>query len=198
LRPTIAEVEEASMWLSGDADVFGANEPVKGNASHIMNRRSPIVQSHRSTPMKLIPLFVSALAVGWLMLLVGITTAQERDIGKIEYQSNCAACHGPGGKGDGPMKDELRRLPTDLTVLAKKNNGIFPLNSVYRIIDGRDAIASHGSREMPVWGYRFVPPKHFDLKLADDYIYSPAESAEPIVHARILAVIDYLNRIQAR
>ena len=36
LRPTITEVEEASMWLSGDADVFGANEPVKGNASHII------------------------------------------------------------------------------------------------------------------------------------------------------------------
>ena len=36
LRPTIAEVEEASMWLFGDADVFGANEPVKGNASHII------------------------------------------------------------------------------------------------------------------------------------------------------------------
>jgi len=36
LRPTIAEVEEASTWLSGDADVFGANEPVKGNASHII------------------------------------------------------------------------------------------------------------------------------------------------------------------
>jgi hypothetical protein len=36
LHPTIAEVEEASIWLSGDADVFGANEPVKGNASHII------------------------------------------------------------------------------------------------------------------------------------------------------------------
>ena len=36
LRPTIAEIEEASMWLSGDADVFGANEPVKGKASRII------------------------------------------------------------------------------------------------------------------------------------------------------------------
>ncbi len=36
LRPTIAELEEASMWLSGDTDVFGANKPVKGNASHIV------------------------------------------------------------------------------------------------------------------------------------------------------------------
>ena len=36
LQPTIAEVEEAAMWLSGDADVFGAGKPVKGNASHIV------------------------------------------------------------------------------------------------------------------------------------------------------------------
>ena len=36
LRPTTAELEEVSVWLSGDADVFGANEPVKGNASHII------------------------------------------------------------------------------------------------------------------------------------------------------------------
>ena len=36
LRPTIAEIEEASVWLSGDADVYGASEPVKGNASHII------------------------------------------------------------------------------------------------------------------------------------------------------------------
>ena len=42
------------------------------------------------------------------------------------------------------MSAELKRHPTDLTVLAKKNNGVFPLNSVYRVIDGRDAIPSHG------------------------------------------------------
>ncbi|MFZ3248090.1 MAG: hypothetical protein WB037_22815 [Pseudolabrys sp.] len=36
LHPTVAEVEEASIWLSGDADVFDADEPIKGNASHII------------------------------------------------------------------------------------------------------------------------------------------------------------------
>ena len=36
LRPTIAEVEEASIWLGGDADVFGAAEPLKGVASQIV------------------------------------------------------------------------------------------------------------------------------------------------------------------
>jgi uncharacterized protein (DUF1810 family) len=36
LRPTIADLEEASMWLSGDADVFGAGRPVKGVAGEIV------------------------------------------------------------------------------------------------------------------------------------------------------------------
>ena len=36
LRPTIADIEEAAMWLAGDADLFGASEPVKGVASDIV------------------------------------------------------------------------------------------------------------------------------------------------------------------
>jgi hypothetical protein len=36
LQPTIADIEEASLWLAGDADVFGAGEPVKGVASDIV------------------------------------------------------------------------------------------------------------------------------------------------------------------
>ena len=36
LHPTVSEVEEAAMWLSGDPDVFGANPPVKGNVSDIV------------------------------------------------------------------------------------------------------------------------------------------------------------------
>jgi hypothetical protein len=36
LQPTIADVEQASLWLSGDTDVFGTAEPVKGKASHIV------------------------------------------------------------------------------------------------------------------------------------------------------------------
>jgi hypothetical protein len=36
LQPTIADIEEASVWLEGDPDVFGAGEPVKGVASEIV------------------------------------------------------------------------------------------------------------------------------------------------------------------
>lgn len=29
MRPTIVDIEEASMWLSGDTDVFGPGRPLK-------------------------------------------------------------------------------------------------------------------------------------------------------------------------
>ena len=32
LRPTIADIERASVWLNGDPDVFGAGEAIKGVA----------------------------------------------------------------------------------------------------------------------------------------------------------------------
>lgn len=36
LRPTIADLEQASVWLEGDQDVFGAGESVQGVASEII------------------------------------------------------------------------------------------------------------------------------------------------------------------
>jgi hypothetical protein len=36
LRPTIADLEQASLWLEGDTDVFGPGEPIKGVASDVV------------------------------------------------------------------------------------------------------------------------------------------------------------------
>ena len=36
LRPTVADVEEASIWLGGDAEVFGAAESLGAIASEIV------------------------------------------------------------------------------------------------------------------------------------------------------------------
>jgi hypothetical protein len=43
----------------------------------------------------------------------------------------------------------LKTPPADLTVLAKRNDGVFPIAAVNEIIDGRMLIAAHGNREMP-------------------------------------------------
>ncbi len=36
LQPTIADVEQACVWLGGDPDIFGTAEPLKGTASQIV------------------------------------------------------------------------------------------------------------------------------------------------------------------
>ena len=72
--------------------------------------------------------------------------------GADEYYRLCAVCHGEGGRGDGPMARVLKTPPPNLTLLAKNNGGHFPFLSVLEMIDGRNIIAVHGSREMPVWG----------------------------------------------
>jgi hypothetical protein len=41
LRPTILDIEEASMLLSGDADIFGAGRPLKPVARNIVAILTP-------------------------------------------------------------------------------------------------------------------------------------------------------------
>ena len=38
--------------------------------------------------------------------------------GKEEFTRYCASCHGLTAKGDGPMADQLKKAPADLTQLA--------------------------------------------------------------------------------
>jgi mono/diheme cytochrome c family protein len=121
----------------------------------------------------------------------GLLAAGKLDIGKMEYEDNCAACHGTKGKGDGVIAPELKTPVPDLTTLARKNNGVFPTARVYEVIDGRQEIKSHGWRDMPVWGGEYLAKGANTL---DDYPYD----REAFVRGRILALIDYLYRLQAK
>jgi mono/diheme cytochrome c family protein len=97
------------------------------------------------------------------------------------FQEHCAGCHGTGGTGAAPAG--LRRQPPDLTQFTARNGGVFPGERVARIIDGRD-VASHGDREMPVWGFAFRATRD---GLTQDQ-----------VAARIAAIVVYLEAIQRR
>jgi mono/diheme cytochrome c family protein len=125
--------------------------------------------------------------------------AEVLDPGKAEYHSSCASCHGIDGKGNGPVGADLKVPPSDLTVLARKNNGVFPFNSVYETIDGRKAVIAHGTRDMPIWGDRYAPePTKGLIPRPSENILSLFYDPEAIVRMRIIAVIDYLNRIQEK
>jgi len=67
----------------------------------------------------------------------------------------CAACHGTDARGTGPMAPILNRLVPDLTRLAVQAGGEFPAGIIRSTIDGRSMVISHGTRQMPVWGYEF-------------------------------------------
>jgi len=107
------------------------------------------------------------------------STGPNDDGGRL-FRTHCASCHGPTGRGNGPVADHLRRMPPDLTQYTRRNGGVFPEALVHRIIEGGE-VPSHGNREMPVWG---------------DVFRVGASAAE--VTARIEAIVRYLAGIQRR
>lgn len=135
-----------------------------------------------------------AYAVGLSLLGSNALAQSAPDHGKTEYESNCASCHGLGGKGDGPLSESFHARPADLTFLAKKNDGVIQAQRVYEVIDGRQEVAAHGPRAMPVWGrdYRSHVP---DVTLGDIQIYGLKDA---VAHNKLLALADSLHRLQVK
>ena len=135
------------------------------------------------------------LALG-LVVLAGQALAQARpgavDPGKREFDANCASCHGVDGKGNGPLGNLLQRSPPDLTLLAKNNQGVLPMNRLYQVMDGV-GVPSHGARDMPIWGQAYRVDDAQRLHEARGNY-----DADALVRGRILMLIEYINRLQAR
>lgn len=118
--------------------------------------------------------------------------AEKLDFGKLQFDSNCASCHGRLGKGDGPFAGMVdTRAGSDITTLARRNGGVFPFERVYGIVDGREEVRFHGTREMPIWGSDYL------ARAAADYGDAPYDP-EVFVRLRIVALVDYVYRLQAR
>jgi mono/diheme cytochrome c family protein len=98
------------------------------------------------------------------------------------YRLYCATCHGRDARGGGPAASALKVPPPDLTVLARRQNGVYPAFEVETIIRGSDAMASHGSDEMPVWGP----------------IFKALDPADARVKARIRSLVEFIGSIQQR
>ena len=114
-----------------------------------------------------------------------IQTPQEEQLldsfkGPELFKAYCATCHGKDAKGNGPMAPSLRIAPPDLTRLAVRNGGMFPFLQVQKIISGeQQPAATHGTREMPVWGPIFSEVT-WDQDLGRMRIYSLAMYLEAI------------------
>jgi mono/diheme cytochrome c family protein len=115
------------------------------------------------------------------------------DIGKQEYINSCADCHGENGKGNGPVAEYLKPKAPDLTVLAKNNAGVFPFARIYDVIEGRQAVAIHGPRDMLIWGneYREEAAKRSGG-------YATPQELSSYARGRIIALIGYIYTLQAK
>ena len=103
--------------------------------------------------------------------------------GAYGYRTYCASCHGTDGKGEGPLAENLRFHPPDLSLLAKRNAGEFPTEKVIRIVDGRKPLDGHGGPDMPIWG--------------DAFRNAETGYDDAVARARIRAIVDYLKTLQA-
>ena len=115
------------------------------------------------------------------------------DIGKAEYEQKCTICHGPLGKGDGAYSVMLKKPATDLTTLSRKNAGVFPFARVFETIEGTHELKAHGTREMPIWGKEYRSSKYYD-----DYLHDPESDRSYFARSRILALTEYIYRLQAK
>ena len=113
--------------------------------------------------------------------------ADAPQLGRDHYEAKCAVCHGADGKGNGPVANMLTQKPSDLTMMSKNNDGVFPFWTAYEIIDGRKGVGAHGTREMPVWGKELYQAGRGG---------SQGISTETIVRGQIMELLIYLRSIQ--
>jgi mono/diheme cytochrome c family protein len=141
-----------------------------------------------------VKLWMTCGAVGIMSLSLGGATVNAQTIrrgtapriqsveGVDSFKAYCAVCHGPAAKGDGPAATALKKAPADLTTIAKRNGGKFSATDVEAVIMGQQVLASHGSREMPIWGPVFE-------SLAPD---------NSVMKMRVANLVNYLKSIQTQ
>ena len=106
--------------------------------------------------------------------------------GAADFAELCAPCHGTTGQGNGPMAADLAKKPADLTGLAARSGGVFPMARVMSKIWGYSGGAAPASM-MPEFGPLLDSRKV--LVDVGDGIQTPT----PI---RLVELADYLKTIQ--
>jgi mono/diheme cytochrome c family protein len=102
--------------------------------------------------------------------------------GKEMFAQYCAPCHGVDGKGNGPAASAMKSQPTDLTQLARKNNGKYPDSHIAQLLK-QGGPGAHGSADMPVWGPLF--------QSLDKY-------HDAVVQQRVSNLVNYMETLQAK
>jgi mono/diheme cytochrome c family protein len=104
--------------------------------------------------------------------------------GANTFTQYCVACHGTDAKGTGPLAKNLVPKPADLTGLTARNDGTYPRDLVFQVIDGRRKVKGHGGGDMPQWG--------------DTFLASSVGGDADAVKRRIDSLVEYLATLQGK
>ena len=113
--------------------------------------------------------------------------AQDAPLGEQYFSQYCSTCHGVKAKGDGALTQYLSITVPDLTGLAARNDGEFPLLKVIQIIDGRSGMRTHEG-PMPVYGAAFRSELQPELGISG--------AVEPLIRGRVLMIAEYIESLQ--
>jgi hypothetical protein len=130
-------------------------------------------------------------AIAGTMLMVGGLAAcapEERlPSGAELYNDYCVACHGTAARGDGAQAARVRAPVADLTTLAARNGGEFPLARVMSKVDGYARGTQPYSGAMPELGHLLDGPL-VRVDTGDGYL-TPTP-------AKLLMIAEYLETLQ--
>ena len=119
------------------------------------------------------------------LLLMG-TSVEMTDAGKVLFEENCLSCHGPDGKGDGPSAADLNTPPADLTRIAARRDGVWPMLEVMAILDGynRNTLPRE---DMPVF------ENFLDNEMSE---FDTGNGVPTLVPTKLIEIVYYLESIQ--
>ncbi|WP_149588193.1 c-type cytochrome [Tabrizicola flagellatus] len=124
-----------------------------------------------------------------LVAALGLAACVEKErvpTGAEDFATYCAACHGAGGKGDGPAAAGLDRKPADLTRIAARSGGAFPGTRVMAKIWGYTG-GRNGASPMPQFG---------PLLQGELVPYDGGDGIATPTPVRLVQIAEYLKTLQ--
>ena len=99
---------------------------------------------------------------------------------------NCVSCHGDTGRGDGPLATDLGVPPADLTRIAARRDGVWPMLEVMAIVDGYSR-STLPNENMPI----------FDDFLNDGMVeFDTGNGVNALAPIKLIEIVNYLETLQ--